>query len=261
MDTKKRPHISETLAKGLTILDLFCDTDLDYSLGDIARLTGINKTSVFRYVNTLVEAGYLKKDSRSNYYKLGIRSIARAYSFLQKAEIVKVVKPLVDDVHQRHGLHVDVGAMHGDAIYLVYRRASDDTEAFLNFTVGPGLHYLATGKAAMAFLEPHYLRKLADRIALEPRTLATITDKKTLLTELEQARHKGYVLNREEFLPGYIAIGAPLIDLRTGGVIGAVSFDSSTAHYSVGAFEKKYAVLVVELAKKLSAAVSAATVW
>jgi DNA-binding IclR family transcriptional regulator len=41
-----------------------------------------------------------------------------------------------------------------------------------------------------------------------------------------------------------------------GKVVGGVSFDSSTARFSMDAFEKEYATLLVELAKKISAALS-----
>jgi DNA-binding IclR family transcriptional regulator len=83
------------------------------------------------------------------------------------------------------------------------------------------------------------------------------TDKETLLDELRQARQRGYVLNKEEFLPGLIAIGAPLFNLYENKVIGGISFDSSTAQYTIEQFEEKFAHLLVGFAKKLSAALTA----
>ena len=116
----------------------------------------------------------------------------------------------MDEVHKETDLHVDVGIVHGDAIYLIYRRESKDTLAFRHFTAGSGLYYLATGKAAMAFFEPDALKALVDRLYLEPKTSKTITDKKLLLKELADIRKKGYSVNREEFVPGLIAMGSPL---------------------------------------------------
>ena len=74
--------------------------------------------------------------------------------------------------------------------------------------------------------------------------------------ELRQPRVRGYSFNRETFLPGLIAIGAPIFNLHTGKVVGGVSFDSSTARFTMDAFEKQYAGLLVELAKKISASLS-----
>ena len=77
-----------------------------------------------------------------------------------------------------------------------------------------------------------------------------------VLDELAEARELGYAKNNEESLPGLIAIGAPLFSLRTGEVVGAVSFDSSTATYSMQELERLFAGYLVELAKKISAVVS-----
>ena len=108
----------------------------------------------------------------------------------------------------------------------------------------------------MAFMEPRALDALLDRLTLTPKTEKTITDKAALLEDLRQAARKGYSLNREEFVPGLIAIGAPLFSLRTGKVVGGVSFDSSTERHSMEEFEERFAPYLVELAKKISALVS-----
>jgi len=41
-----KDNSSETLAKGLWILDIFGDDDVGYTLSQISRRTGINKTSI-----------------------------------------------------------------------------------------------------------------------------------------------------------------------------------------------------------------------
>ena len=149
MAERKKGNTSETLDKGLKILNLYCGEKATYSLSEISRCLGINKTSIFRFVNTLCEHGYL---------------------------------------------------------------------------------------------QPEHDRTTLDRRAIEQ--------------ELQETRARGYSFNRETFLPGLIAIGAPIFNLRTAKVVGGVSFDSSTARYTMEAFEKQYATLLVELAKKISAALS-----
>ncbi len=251
-----RGNISETLAKGLVILDLFGGEDSGFTLSEIAVRVGISKTSAHRYVTTFCERGYIVRDSRSGLYRLGVRTLALAQSVLEKSELVRLLKPLVDEAAGCHGLHVDVGILESDSIYLIYRRDSRDTQAFRSFSYASALHYLATGKAAMAFLEPAALDALVDRLDLTPKTERTITDREALRAELRQVRELGYSRNNEESLPGLIAIGAPLFSLRTNAVIGAVSFDSATATYSMREFERLFAGYLVELAKKISAVVS-----
>lgn len=254
---KTKESMSETLEKGLRILDLFGSEEAGFTLGAISKRIGVNKTSVHRYVSTYCALGYLHRDERSRLYKLSARTMALAHSLLQRGEMVQQIKPLVDDVHRRYGLHIDVGIVQGDAIYVVYRRESKDTLAFRHFTTGSGLYYLATGKAALAFMEEEELQDRLSRMEFLPKTDRTIADKSALLDDLRKIRELGYSWNNEESVPGLIALGAPLVSLRTQKAVGGVSFDSSTAEYSMEEFEKKYAQLLVELAKKISAAISA----
>lgn len=251
-----KDNSSETLAKGLWILDIFGDDDVGYTLSQISRRTGINKTSIYRYVNTFCDLGFLKRDDRTGLYRLGVRMLALAHAMLEKSELERAVKTQVDAAHERHGVHVDVGILSGDSIYLIYRRESLDTKAFRSFSYGSEPYYLAAGKAAMAFMDSGELDALIARLELTPKTDKTITSTEELLTDLRQSAERGYARNREEFVPGLIAIGAPLYSLRTGKVVGGVSFDSSTDRYSMEEFERRFAGYLVELAKKISAVVS-----
>lgn len=252
----KKGKISESLSRGLAILELLGVEDSGYTLKEIGERVGMSKTSAHRYSSMLCDQGYLSRSPRSGLYHLGVRTLSLSLAIVEHSELVHQVKPLVDEAAERFAVHVDVGILAGDAIYLVYRRDSKDTRAFRSFSYSSALHYLATGKAAMAFLDPDALHALVDRLDLVAPTARTITDPEALLAELAEARRRGFARNNEESLPGLIAIGAPLFSLRTGAVIGAVSFDSSTATYAMQAFEDQFAGHLVELAKKLSAVVS-----
>lgn len=251
-----KDNTSETLAKGLCILDIFGDDDVGFTLSQISRRTSINKTSIYRYVNTFCELGFLKRDDRTGLYRLGVRMLALAHAMLEKSDLERAVKTQVDAAHDRHGVHIDVGILSGDAIYLIYRRESQDTKAFRSFSYGSDPYYLAAGKAAMAFMDEAELVSLVDRLNLTPKTDTTIVSRDELLRDLQESHGRGYTRNREEFVPGLIAIGAPLYSLRTGKVVGGVSFDSSTDRFSMEEFEARFAGYLVELAKKISAVVS-----
>jgi len=251
-----KDNASETLAKGLRILDIFGVEDAGFTLSQIAVRVSLNKTSVYRYVNTFRELGYLRRDERTGLYHLGVRSLSLAHAILEKSEMVQQVKPFVEEAFRKHGVHLDVGILEGDAIYLIYRHESRDTSVFRSFSYSSEPYCLATGKAAMAFMDQTRLRQFVDRLELAPKTEKTIVDKGELLADLERAQAKGYSVNNEEFVPGLIAIGAPLFSLRTGKVVGGVSFDSTTDQYSMKELETRFAGYLVELAKKISAVVT-----
>jgi DNA-binding IclR family transcriptional regulator len=59
-------------------------------------------------------------------------------------------------------------------------------------------------------------------------------------------------MSEEEYLPGLLAIGAPLVDPISGEGIGAVSFDFSVLQHSAGEIVTQYAEQIVHTAKLLS---------
>jgi IclR family pca regulon transcriptional regulator len=251
-----KTSISETLEKGLRILDLFCADDTSFTLSELSRRLDINKTSVYRYVGALCHQGYLQKGEKDKRYRLGLKTIPLAHAFLQKAEIVQAIRPHVDSLHKQHNLHIDVGIIQNSTIYLVYRRESIDTLAFAHFTFNADMYNLATGKAAMAFMDDDKLAAILKQTDLKPVTGSTITDRDKLEKDLLDTRKRGYSTNKEEFLPGLIAMGAPIYDLGGSGVVGGVSFDSSSARFTMEQFEERYATMLMELSKTISAAIS-----
>ena len=77
-------------------------------------------------------------------------------------------------------------------------------------------------------------------------------NKPELLTEIKKTRKRGHALSEEEYLPGLIAIGAPLRDPVTGEGVGAVSFDFSVLQHDARRIETEFAEKIVETAETLS---------
>ena len=101
------PYFSKTVEKGLIILNLFDRDHTSRRLSEIAKLTGINKTSVFRFVNTLVKLGYLRKSSQNNLLRLGPRAFVLGRKFLHGFDILQRVKPIIDKTLLEHKISID----------------------------------------------------------------------------------------------------------------------------------------------------------
>ena len=91
-----------------------------------------------------------------------------------------------------------------------------------------------------------------DAMVLAARTEKTIVDKDALAAELKKTKARQYALTEEEYLPGLVAIGAPLYDPISGQGVGAVSFDFSVLQNSAGEIQAKYGGLIKETARAIS---------
>ena len=252
MPSQKDTYFSTSLHKGLQVLSLFTEEQSTLSQTEISRRLGLNMTSTYRYVNTLVRLGYLEKDSKSKRLKLGLNCMALGANFLKNFDHLEEIKSLVNNVHERHGMTIDVALVVDNALMNVYRREAQNTLTFRLPNVSREWHTTSLGKAYLSKIPENALLDIIKSIDLSPKTPNTIADKDNLLVELEKTRRRGYSKSNEEFLPGLITIGAPLIDFKNSSAVGAVSFDFSTIQFCLDDVEKKYVDTLMALAHSLS---------
>jgi len=250
--TTSPDYFSKTIEKGMRILEVFDQTHPELSLKEISKTIGINLTSTYRFVNTFEKLGYLRKDSRKKLLKLGPKAIALAHCFLAGFDLSQIIKPRLDEIHEKYNITVDASLFHEDMLVTIYRREAKHALIFRQPIMSKSLHFFALGKAVLAFL-PHDLKKqVINRQPLERMTKNTLVEKAELMADLEKTRKRGYSLNNEEYINGLIAIGAPIFNLHTNHVIGAICFDSTTIQQSMNAFKKRYAMEVIETAKNIT---------
>jgi len=258
--TKSPEYFSKTIEKGMRILEVFDQSHSTMSLKEISKTVDINLTSTYRFVNTFERLGYLRRSSHKNLLKLGPKAIALGRRFLAGFELSDIINPLLDGIHEKYNITVDSALfyedvhenMHEDVLVVIHVREAKRVLTFSQPEMYRSLHFTALGKAVMAFHYHNLEEEILNRQPLESMTKNTLIEKAELLADLEKTRKKGYSLNNEEFMDGLISIGAPLLNLHTNRVIGAISFDSTTIQQPLRAFEKKYSKLILETAKTIS---------
>ena len=254
---KPSQYFLTTLEKGLNILSLFTVERASLSRVEISRLTGINMTSTYRFIDTLITLGYLRKDLRTKLLELGPAAFSLGHNFIQNFSLLNIVRPLLDQVYEKHNISVDSTVFSGDTMLLLYRRYAEEAASFNPPKIsGDVLHCTSMGKAILAHLPVKECHAFLDRLALERLTPNTITERGKFTRELEKIRKRGYALNNEEYVAGLVAIGAPVMNQRTNRPIGAVSFDFPAEKYSTESIQKKYAELLIKLAEDVSKRIS-----
>jgi len=244
------PYFSKIIDKGFRILALFTPDTPSLSLKDIRLKTCINSTSTFRFVETLIQLGYLKKDSRTKLVKLGPMALALSHNIIKSFDVLQIVKPLIDEAFEKLNVTIDSAVVDAGRLVLLYRREARDTLTFALPLVSPHLHCSALGKAYLSGLSEAELSRVLDGLTLISRTPHTLTDRAAVLADLRRSRQRGYVVNNEEYVPGLISVGAPLIN-EDGVVLGALSFDVSTVQFAASEAEKRLAPEVLKLAAAL----------
>jgi len=258
--SKGKYYFSKSLEKGLKILALFNRGTPVLTQSEIARLLGLNMTSTYRYINTLVEMGYLQKDGKTKEIRPSLHCLLLCSNLMQATDNLKMIREVVERISHEKNISIDVAQVVDDTLVRIYHKEAEEvlTYSLPEFSKNC-LHNTALGKA--------YLSSLPDRLAAEKiaamhltaRTEKTIVDKERLLEEIQITRERRYAVADEEYLSGVLAIAAPLYDPLNGSGIGAVSFDFSVLQHNAAEIVATYGELIQETAAILSGLLPAGT--
>jgi len=251
--SKGKYYFSKSLEKGLKILALFNRESPVLTQSEIARTLGLNPTSTHRYINTLVELGYLEKDAKTKEVRPSLLCLLLCNNLMRATDHLRMIKEVVDRIHSENNISIDVAFVVDDTIVHIYHREAQEALTYRLPDYSKNcLHNTALGKAYLSSLSDDMIAEKIDTMNLIARTKKTIVDKDALVAELQKTKARQYALTEEEYLPGMVAIGAPLYDPISGKGVGAVSFDFSVLQNSAQEIKKKYGGMIKETATTIS---------
>jgi DNA-binding IclR family transcriptional regulator len=252
MTQRTTHYFSTSVEKGFRILGLFNQDRQKMSLIDIAKAIGIGKVSAFRYVNTLIELGYLRREPQTKLLKPGPSAIILSNNLMKSFDMLEIIRPFIDEAYNKHNISIDSALLEGNALLKLYQRVVKEKIMYDLPIVETGLHCTALGKAVLAFIPEQEMESIVDRLNLTKRSKNTLVKRTSLLADLIKTRKRGYSLNDEEYIIGLISIGAPIMNTDSNRAIGAISFTFSTSEYTLKKMENRYAKVVVNLASAIS---------
>ena len=251
--SKGKYYFSKSLEKGLKILALFNGESPVLTQSEIARTLGMNPTSTHRYINTLVELGYLEKDPKTKEIRPSSMCLLFCNNLMRATDHLRMIKEVVDRIHSENNISIDVALVVDDTIVHIYHREAEETLTYRLPDYSKNcLHNTALGKAYLSTLSDDLIAEKIDTMVLAARTEKTIVDKGVLAAELQTTKARQYAITEEEYLTGLVAIGAPLHDPIDGKGVGAVSFDFSVLQHSAEEIKAKYGDMIRETARSLS---------
>src|ERR1700751_2112832 len=217
----------QALDRAFLILDIIADAGGEAKLTEISTIAGLNVSTCHHLISTLYNWGYVARGARSKPYVLGSRILHLSAACLRQVDLPRRAQNYVDRLSDQTGESVQLAIMQDTNLVHILRRESRHAvrvDAGLGGNAGAA-HATATGKAILAWLPPNELDRIVADKGLTAFTPQTITDIEALKEELRLTRRRGYSIDREEFRPGVICLGAAIRD-HAGAVVGAISVSS-----------------------------------
>jgi DNA-binding IclR family transcriptional regulator len=215
------PERLQSVARAMQLLEIIAE-DGEMGVSDLARRLDVHKATASRLASTLASRGLIERDRATGRYRLGFGLIRLAGAVMANLDLVRVARPILEDLAHETRETVNLGVLAGDSVVYVDQLSGARSVVSVSW-VGrrTPLHCTSNGKVLLAYMPA------ADRSRflggpLEALTPRTIVDPAALNAELEDARQRGYAKALEELEEGLNAVAAP-IRQADGTVTAALS--------------------------------------
>jgi IclR family KDG regulon transcriptional repressor len=197
-----------------------------------AHLKGIpiDKSTVYRFLASFIELGYVYQDSQTEQYGLTLKLFEIGMSVLERLELWREAEPVVKEIARVTGETVHLATLDEDeVVYLGKVESTRTLRVSMMSRIGRSAPSYCTGvgKILLAYLTQERLERILKKEKPIQYTDRTIVCRADLEQELSSIREKGYALDNEEHEIGVRCVAAPVRNNKSS-VCGAVSISVPT---------------------------------
>ena len=196
------------------VMELLAETG-SIGLMDLSGALGLNKTTAYRALSSLIYMGYARQNEATGKYEPTLKIVDMANKIMSKIDVVGNVRPFLRKLMEATGETVHFVERDGtDAVYI------DKVESFNNgiqmvSRIGSRvpLYCSGVGKAMVAQMDEWEAEEIWNASRIVRLTPYTITDFGAFRRELAEVRGRGYALDNEENELGVRCIACSLTDV------------------------------------------------
>lgn len=103
---------NSNLLKGLVVLETMAAEAREFSLAEVAELTGLDKSHACRLLQSLAELGYVLRNGRNRKYRIGLRTLELSSSILARMDVHRLGLAYLREVSDRLRASSYLGVLH-----------------------------------------------------------------------------------------------------------------------------------------------------
>jgi IclR family acetate operon transcriptional repressor len=223
-------HESPSVAveRALAMLEAVAQEPDGLSNAEISRKLKIPKSSASYILRTLEKQAYLKRDTETGKYRVGLKILSLSRGALSGIDVREVALPVMRHLMEKTNLTCHLAILDGpEAVYI----EKVEPQGFIRMDTWVGrrmrVHATSVGKALVAHIPQERLEKILADSGMEKRTPKTITTVPRLLKDLEKVRAQGYAVDDEENNMGARCLGAPVFN-QSGAIEASIGLSGTT---------------------------------
>ncbi len=214
--------------KLLKILEYIVYAGKPLRLIDISRGMGMNQTTTSRYLSTLINNHYIVQEPSLMTYMPTYKLNSMANHANSAMDITRITHPFLERISKEFGESVCLSSEENmQAVYIDVMPSQRFLATFQQVGGHAPLHCTGNGKVLLLNYSSSQIDDLVKYRGLAQYTPNTITNKETLLEELNKIRERGYALDEEERELGVRCVAVPIYDSESK-VITSLSITGPT---------------------------------
>jgi DNA-binding IclR family transcriptional regulator len=219
MSAPTRAQRNLTADRTIQLLLLYEEGRPVLSASEVANKLGMSRSTTYRYLQSLRDAGLLEEESAG--YRLGPRIFQLARIARQGLGLSEVAAPVMRRLVDATGETILLTRRSGNRVVCLEREESWRSLR-LSYERGQVLpvHAGASALVTLAWLDEDELERAVGSEPLERFTDNTITDPRALRARLGEIRRNGYIVTYGERDQGVVGIAAPIFGRRDHVIAG-----------------------------------------
>ena len=251
----KPNNLVQTIERTSLILDILGQSAQGISIRDLSVRIKLPKGTTHRLLSSLSYFGYVRQDSRTRSYFLGLKLVELGNLLLSQLDLRKEAEPLLRDLAERTKETVHMVFLDRGEIVYIDKVELDHNPSGLRMASRVGLrnpaHSSAVGKVLLSHLSEEELNHLTKEKGLPKRTENTITDLTQMREHLKAVRTHGYAIDDEENEKGIRCIAAPIYN-EVGKAVAAISISGPAFQITKKVIQESLKKEVMETALRIS---------
>lgn len=245
-----------SVARALRILESFDGGRRTLTIAEISQATGLGRSATQRFVYTLHQLGYLRRDGSSKHYRVSAKAIDLALSLIGSHTYAERVAPVLDMLAQKTG--ETVAWVERDDIDIVILRSIPSKHlSSVNLPVGQRFAALSasSGQVLLAHAPIEEILRVYKNSMVHARERFGLSDNEGILRYFEDVRRRGLSITEKMEDVDSISLSAPVFAGRDEPV-GAINISTLKSRFSKLQAERKLSVDLIAAAREASQMVS-----
>ncbi len=204
--------LADDVANAMRVLEMLAPYPEGRRVTEIAERLRVNKAIAHRLLAALVGSGYVQQDARTSAYFATHSLGALGLRQLSSSGVETWAQRALDALAAESEELVRLAVATNDSLQWIAKAQGSNSSLRLDPVMGQDAvpHATASGKAWLATLSPERVAAVLDHESELDTVARSPLDRSSLLSELDEVRHRGYATTAEEMDLGINAVAAPI---------------------------------------------------